>query len=669
LTESDDRANPLLAPWTDPMEAPPFDRVKAEHFPPAFEATIAEHRAELAAISGNPAEPDFDNVLAALERSGARLARVRRVFWTLSSAQADGAIRAIEGGISTMLARHSSATGHDQALFARVAAMWAKREALGPEQRRLSEQSYKGFVRGGAALAEAARRELASIDERLAALSTAFGHNLLAATGEWEMALDAADLAGLPQSLVESAGTRAERKGRKGKFLFTLDRSDVEPFLAFAERRDLREHVWRAFTGRCDGGPHDNKPLISEIVRLRARSARLLGYPTFADYRLEDSMAGAPEAAEGLLKRVWAPARLRAIREGEALQALIDADGGGFQLAPWDWRFYAERRRRESDELDAAAIRSHLKLEKVREAAFDTAGRLYGLRFHAREDVPVYHPDVRAWEVRDPQGGAIGLLYTDYFARPEKHGGAWMGSLRVQERMDGIVLPIVYTVANFAKAPDPSQSLLSMDEARTLFHEFGHALHALLSDVTYPSLSGTSVVRDFVEFPSKFMEHWVVAPERLKSFGMEPALIEAINRAEGSGRGFETVEFVAAAILDLALHRQEEVEDVAEFERQVLEAIGLPPAIRPRYGLAQFGHIFDGGYASGYYSYLWSEILDEDAFAAFVERGDLFDPELAARFRREVLARGDSRDPMASFVAFRGRGPEEGPLLRARGLA
>lgn len=670
MTEAASAANPLLAPWPYDLGAPPFDRVRPDQFLPAFETTLAENRAEIGAISADPAEPDFENVVAALERSGARLARVRRLFWALSSAQADDGIRAIEGTVSTMLARHGSAVSHDQALFARVASVWRKRDQLGPEQKRLTEESYKGFVRGGAALPADARAELAGIDERLAALATAFGQNLLAASSEWQMILDAADLAGLPDSLRESAGAQAARKGHEGRFLFTLDRSDFEPFLAFSERRELRERVWRAVTSRCDGGVHDNNPLIAEIVRLRARSARLLGYPTYAHYQLDDAMAGTPEAAQALLMRVWAPARLQAVEEGKALQALIRAEGGAFALQPWDWRFYAERLRRQRHRLDAEAVRNCLALEKVREAAFDTAGRLYGLRFRPRDDLPVYHADVRAWEVADPGGKPVGLLYTDYYARAEKHGGAWMGSLRVQEKMDGVVLPIVYAVANFAKAPEPSESRLSLDEARTLFHEFGHVLHALLSDVTYPSLAGTSVARDFVEFPSKFMEHWVVAPERLRSFGMEEALIAAIGRLGIADRGFETVEFVAAALLDLALHREEEeVADIAGFEHRLLETIDMPPAILPRYRLPQFGHVFDGGYASSYYAYLWSELLDEDAFAAFVERGDLFDRELAARFRREILAPGNSRDPLASFIAFRGRPPSEGPLLLARGLA
>jgi peptidyl-dipeptidase Dcp len=660
--------NPLLEEWD--TGAPPFDRIHADQFLPALEVALAESLSDVQAISKNDAPPSFDNSVAALERSGTTLARVRRLFWALASVHADDSIKAIESEISAMLSRHASAINHDQMLFARIAAVWGERQLLDPEQRRLTENSYKGFVRGGAALPLQKRAELAALDERLASLSVLFGQNVLAANSEWEMLLEQTDLTGLPESLRESAGRRAAARAHKQRYLFTLDRSDVEPFLAFSERRDLRERIWRAFTSRCEGDVHDNRGVAAEIIRLRAQKADMLGYPSYAHYALEDSMAKTPASAEALLMRVWAPAREQAIQERASLQASADADASGLTIEPWDWRFYEERVRRERFSIDDAAIRDHLKLVEVRNAAFEAAGRLYGLRFMARTDVPTYHVDVDAWEVRGSGDEPVGLLYTDYFARREKHGGAWMGSLRVQEKMDGVVRPIVYTVANFARAADPSETRISLDEARTLFHEFGHALHALLSDVTYPSLAGTAVVRDFVEFPSKFMEHWIVAPQLLRSFGMEEELVRSISRSNEFGQGFATVEFVAAAILDLALHRETNaVDDVVAFEQSVLDKIGMPPGIVPRYSLAHFGHIFDGGYASAYYSYLWSEVLDEDAFEAFCERGDIFDAELAERFRSEILARGDSRDPLASFMAFRGRPPKEDALLRARGLS
>jgi peptidyl-dipeptidase Dcp len=663
--------NPLLEPWTGPLGAPPFDAVRAEHFLPALEVAIDENRRELSAIGEDAAPADFENTLAALERSGALLGRIRRLFWALSSAQADDGIRAIEADVSALLTAHGTAISHDPKLFARVKAVWEAREASGlsPEQRRLVETSYDGFVRGGAALGEADKARLGEIDQRLGLLSVQFGQNVLAATNAWEMLLDQADLDGLPAPARSAAAARAERKGLGGRYLFTLDRGDYETVLSFADRRDVRERMWRGFTGRCYGGEHDNGPLIVEIVALRAERAQLLGYANFAEYKLADSMAARPDAAEALMLRVWEPAKRRAAEEAAELQRLIHADGGGFTLAAWDWRYYAERVRRDRYALDGAAFAEHLELETVRRAAFGAAERLYGLRFAIRPELPAYHPDVAAWGVDDEAGGPVGLVYTDYIARPEKHGGAWMGSLRIQEKLEGEVRPIVYTVANFRRAAAGGGTRLSIDEARTLFHEFGHALHALLSDVTYPSQAGTAVARDFVEFPSKFMEHWIVAPEVLRGFGVPEGLIAALGRAETYGQGFATVEFLASALVDLALHRDPPADlDPAAFERETLAALGCPEAIGMRHRLAYFTHVFDGGYASAYYSYLWSEVLDADAFEAFAAAG-LFDAGLAHRFRDEILARGDSRDPMDSFSAFRGRGPDEAALLRARGLA
>lgn len=661
--------NPLLDPWDGPLGAPPFDMVRTADFLPAFETATAAHAAELAAIRNNADTPDFDNVMAALERSGAMLARVRRLFWTLSSAQADDDMRAIEADVSQLLTRHGTEMSHDPLLFARIAAVHAGRDGLQPEQRRLVEAVYDGFVAGGAALEGAEKARFAEIDERLAALSVQFGQNVMAATNAWVMVLDAGDLDGLPDPVRNAAAGRAAAAGEAGRYHFTLDRTDYESFLGFSARRDLRERLWRAFTSRCTSGPHDNGPVIAEILALRDESAALLGYADYASYKLIDSMAATPDAAEALMTRLWEPAKQSAAAEAAELQALIDADGGGFTLQSWDWRYYAERIRRERYALDGAAVAQHLKLDAVRGAAFDAAARLYGLTFTRRSDLPVYHRDVDAWAVSGSDGAVVGLLYTDYLARPEKHGGAWMGSLRVQERMDGAVDPVVYTVANFAAAANPADTCLSLDEARTLFHEFGHALHGLLSRVTYPSLSGTAVARDFVEFPSKFMEHWIIDRAVLAGFGVPSGLIDAIANAELYGQGFATVELVACALVDLALHRcKEPVADPLAFAEAELQRLGMPPAIGMRHRLPYFTHVFDGGYAAAYYSYVWSEALDADAFDAFAEAGDMFDPATAARFRNEILAPGNSRDPMESFIAFRGRPPEEEPLLRSRGL-
>jgi peptidyl-dipeptidase Dcp len=651
--------NPLLKDWTGPLGAPPFDRIRAEQVLPALDSAIAAHRGEIEAIASDPAPADFANTLVAMERAGAALSRVRRVFWTISSAHADESIRAIEPEVSARLTRHAVAIGHDRRLFDRVAAVWRDREALEPEQRRLVETSYRGFVSGGALLDGPCKARFAAIEERLGELSVRFGQNVLAATADWTLLLDEGDVIGLPDALRDAARRRAAQAGQTG-YLFTLDRGNVEDFLSFSERRDLRERIWRAFVGRCDGGAHDNWPILTEIVALRQERAHLLGHASYAEEKLEDSMARTPAAAMGLLERLWEPARRRAIME----QAELQTRAGTTPIEAWDWRFHAEQVRRDRYALDGAAVKRHLTLDAVRAAAFDCAGRLYGLRFAERPDIPGWHADVRAWAVSDAEGD-VGLLYTDYLARPEKHGGAWMGSLRVQETMDGRVLPIVYTVANFARQEDGTR--LSLDEARTLFHEFGHALHALLSNVTYPSLSGTAVPRDFVEFPSKFMEHWIVSEEVLAGFGVPDALIEAIGQADAFGQGFATIELAGSSIVDLAIHdRPEPAPDVRAIEAETLARIAMPATIGMRHRLPHFTHIFDGGYAAAYYSYLWSEVLDADAFAAF--DADPFAPDPASRFRREILERGDTRDPLDDFVAFRGRLPSEQYLLAARRL-
>lgn len=615
---ADAGADPLLQPWSGPLGAPDFAAIRAEHFLPAFDVALAESRNDIAAITANPAPPTFDNSVLALERSGATLARVRRLFWALSSVQSTDSIRAIEGEVSARLTAHSTEISHDAALFERIRAVWAEREKLPPEAARLTDNSYKGFVAGGASLAGDAKRRFAAIDDRLSALSVQFGQNVLAATNAAEVILDRSELAGIPADFVAGAERRATERGLADRFVFVLDRGVYEALLGFAEVRAVRERVWRTFGERCRGGRFDNLAIIAEIVALRQEKAGLLGYASYADYALEDSMAGTPDTAEGLMNRVWPAGLAKARVERAELQALIDSGGGGFALDAWDWRYFAERLRRERFSYDAARIREHLTLDKVRSAAFDAASRLYGLTFARCADAPVYHPDVSVWSVSDSDGAAVGLIYTDYLARPEKHGGAWMGSLRVQEKMDGAIKPIVYTVANFtcsgsSHGQTESAALLSLDEARTLFHEFGHALHALLSDVCYPSLAGTAVSRDFVEFPSKLMEHWIAEPEALAKLGVPDDLVAAIGRASTYGQGFATVEFLASAMVDMALHRVlPPPTDIAGFETDTLAKLGIPSAIGPRHRLSVFTHVFDGGYASAYYSYLWSEVLDAD---------------------------------------------------------
>ncbi|HUD91104.1 M3 family metallopeptidase [Sphingobium sp.] len=670
---TDPLANPLLQPWDGPLGAPPFAQVQEEDFLPALTTAISWHQAEIASIAGQDVSATFDNTIAALERSGAALARLRRLFWTLSSAQGTSGIRAIEGDMSALLSAHSVAISHNAVLAARIFAVHAARHESGltPEQIRLVESSHAGFLRGGAALPPTDKERFAAIDARLSALSVQFGQNVLAATAACVLDLGSEDLVGLPPAMCDAAAARAAARGHVGRYHVTLDRTDYEGFLTFSQRRDLREMLWRAFTDRCDGGAYDNWPIIAETLALRQERAVLLGYADHAHYALEDSMAHDPAAAADLMRQLWEPGKRRAAEEAAELQALIDAEGGDFILAPWDWRFYAEQVRRARYALDGAAVAAYLRLDSVRQAAFDTAARLYGLVFTRRADIAGYHPDVSAWEVTDKDGGAVGLLFTDYLARPEKHGGAWMGSLRVQEAMDGDVRPVVYLVANFAAAPPPDRGAtrLSIDEARTLFHEFGHALHGLLSRVTYPSQSGTAVARDFVEFPSKFMENWIVSREVLAGLGVPEDLIIAIRKAEAYGQGFATVELIGCSLVDLAVHQQPAAAaDPRAFVEAELGGLDLPPAVGLRHRFPYFTHIFDGGYSAAYYSYAWSEALDADAFETFVEKGDIFDPQLAASFRDEILAAGDSRDPMESFRAFLGRAPDAEALMRARHL-
>lgn len=668
-----EQSDPLLQPWTGPLGAPPFARIGDDQFLRAVTTSIAWHKAELDAICEQVAPATFENTIAALERSGEPLARVRRLFWALSSAKGTLAIREAEAEISARLSAHAVAISHNDQLAARVFAVHASRHESGltPEQVRLVEDSYASFLRGGAALTRAGKDRFAAIEARLSALAVQFGQNVLAATNAWVLDLEKNELEGLPSAICEAAAARAAAKGVQDRYHITLDRTDLEAFLTFSKRRDLREALWRAFTARCDGDQHDNWPIIAEMLALRRERAVLLGYADHAHYALADSMAHDPAAASALMRQLWAPGKRRAAQEAAELQALIDAEGGDFRLAPWDWRFYAEQVRRTRYALDTAAAAEHLRLDAVRQAAFDTAGRLYGLSFYRRADIEGYHPDVWAWEVKESNGSIVGLLFTDYLARPEKHGGAWMGSLRVQEAMDGDVRPIVYLVANFAAAPPPDRGAtrLSIDEARTLFHEFGHALHGLLSRVTYPSQSGTAVARDFVEFPSKFMENWIVSPQVLAGLGMPDDLISAIREAEAYGQGFATVELIGCALLDLAIHQKPHAQiDPRAFVEAQLDALAMPRAVGLRHRFPYFTHIFDGGYSAAYYSYAWSEALDADAFEAFVATGDIFDPRLASRFREEILAAGNSRDPLESFRAFLGRAPDGTALMRARHL-
>lgn len=670
--------NPLLAPWHTPFGAPPFDLIRPEHFSPAFTEAMAAHLAEIEAIATNPEAPSFANTIAAMERSGRMLKRVAATFGNLVASHGNAALQEVEREMAPRLADHGSRISLDPRLFARVQALHANRATLGlaPDELRLLERSHLGFVRAGAALSEAGRTRMAEINTRLATLHTQFGQNVLHDERDWTMPLDEAGLAGLPAFVVEGTRQAAEERGQQGH-LVTLSRSLIEPFLTFSPRRDLREAAWRAWTSRgMHEGAHDNRKLIPEILALRAERAKLLGFDHFAAFRLADSMAGTPDAVQRLTDEVWHAGRRRAGEEAARLLAEAAQDGINDKIAPWDWRHYAERVRAAEYDLDEAQLKPYFELSRIQQAAFDTAGRLFGLSFTHRPDVPVYHPDVRVYDVADANGH-VGLFLADHFARPDKRSGAWMSSYRDQEAMPGepASAPIIVNNNNFARG---TPTLLSFDDATTLFHEFGHALHGLLSRVRYPSQSGTSVRRDFVEFPSQVYEHWLEAPQTLRTYARhhetnEPlpdALIERLLAARTFNQGFATVEFLASAILDMELHLHPAPEtlDIETFETEALARLGMPDEIAMRHRPAHFQHLFSGGgYAAGYYSYLWAEVLDADGFDAFEEAGDPFHPETAARLRK-VLESGDTRDPMELYVEFRGRKPETAALLRVRGL-
>ena len=673
--------NPLLADWTAAYGLPPFAAVGAEHFRPAFEAALAEHRAEIDGIAAEIAAPSFANTIEALERGGRSLERISNLFFVLGGADTNDALEAVEREISPLLARHNNAIYLNRALFARVDALYRRRDTLGlsAEQARVLDRYQTRFVRAGAALPKSAQDRLAAINERLASLGTQFGQNVLADEKAYALVLEDADLAGLPEFARANARAAATERGHKGKHVITLGRSSAESFLQFSSRRDLREKLFQAWISRGEsGGATDNRAVVAEMVALRAERAKLLGFASFADYRLDDQMAKTPANARHLLEDVWSRARAKAAAEREALQTMIAEEGGNFDLAPWDWRYYAEKLRKAHYDLDEAAIKPYFQLDRLIEAAFETARRLFGLRF-TPVSVPLYHPDARAWEVRDTSGRHVGLFIGDYFARASKHSGAWMTSLRDQEKLLDDIRPVIVNVCNFAKPAAGEPALLSFDDARTLFHEFGHALHGLLSNVTYPLLAGTAVASDFVELPSQLYEHWLEVPEILQTYArhaqtgepMPKALLERLLATRTFNQGFATVEYTACALLDLDLHSTPETAalDVTEFERRDLERIHMPAEIMMRHRLSHFQHLFSGGgYAAAYYSYLWSEVLDADAFEAFKETGNVFDPATAKRLRDCIYSAGNLRDPAEAYKAFRGRLPTADALLKKRGL-
>ncbi len=669
-------SNPFFAPWSTPFGVPPFDLIRPAHLPEAIIAGMEAQNAEIAVITGSAEPPSFANTIEALERSGALLDRALSVFSNLLSSLGSDELQAIETELAPRLAQHGSGISLNPALFARVDALHRNRDALGldaPSQR-LLERHHLGFIRAGAHLGAAEKLRMAAISERLAVLHAQFGQNVVRDEREWHLPLTQADLDGLPDFVREGARNAAQARGLDG-YAITLSRSLIEPFLTFSRRRDLRRIAYEAFIARGEhAGPHDNRKLIPEILALRAERARLLGFKDYAAFRLADTMAATQENVESLTGAVWSAARHAAGVERDRLLAAASVDGINDRLEPWDWRHYAERVRLAEYAIDEAELKPYFVLENIQQAAFDTASRLFGLSFHRLESLPLYHLDVRAWEVRDGSGH-VGVFIADNYARAGKRSGAWMSSLRDQQSLDGPVSPIILNNNNFSQG---TPTLLSFDDAETLFHEFGHALHGLLSRVRYPSQSGTSVRRDFVEFPSQIYEHWLAVPETLRRFARhhatgEPipdALIQRLLAARTFNQGFATVEYTASAILDMALHTHPDPAalDVAAFEREVLSNIAMPREIGARHRPTHFQHLFAGaGYAAGYYSYLWAEVLDADGFSAFHATGNPFDPALAAKLRR-ILESGDTRDPMELYVAFRGEAPRIDALLHHRGL-
>ncbi len=673
------RINPLSKRFTLPFEAPDFAAVSPSDYMPAFKAAMRAHLAETNAIAANPAPPTFVNTIDALELSGEDLDRVSSVFWNIAGTDSNDAIRAIERDISPLLAAHHQAVGSNAKLFQRIDTLFdaADTLSLSVEQKQALTKMRTACIKSGAQLKGAAKARAAAIKQRLASLGTAFSQNVLKDETDWTMVLSAQDLAGLPDFLVSAAKGEAESRDTTG-YVITLLRSSVEPFLVFSARRDLREKAFRAWTSRSDHGATDNKPIVKETLVLRAEYARLLGYPDYASMKLSDSMAKTAANAQKLLDDVWPAAKRQAAAERDELLVLAQANGLS-AIAPWDWRYYSEKVRQQKHALDEAVIKPYFQLERMIQASFDCATKLFGLTFRPAPQAPVYHPDVQAFEVCDAAGVHVALFYADYFARPGKHSGAWMSAFRSQQKLGRSIRPIITNVMNFTKPAAGQPALLSFDDARTLFHEFGHALHGMLSDVTYPSLAGTSVPRDFVELPSQLYEHWLEQPEVLGTYAVhaqtgEPipkALLDKLIATRTFNQGFMTVEYCASALVDLAFHTVADPGnlDVAAFEAATLARIGMPVEITMRHRTPHFSHVFSGeGYSAGYYSYLWSEVLDADAFLAFKEQGNIFDAPTARKLATFIYSAGHSREPDEAYVLFRGKLPSVGALLTKRGL-
>lgn len=677
-----DNSNPFFETYTTPYQIPPFDLIKNEHFKPALLEGIKRHEIEIEAILSNPEKPSFDNTILAMENSGKLLSKVSTVFYNLNSANTNEEIQSIAKELAPKLSAHNDNINLNEVLFKRVKSIWddQKNLKLNKEQSKILENIYKNFIRSGANLSEESKKRMREINSEMAVATLKYGQNILAETNSYELVIsDKNDLAGLPNELIETAAADAKAKGKTGKWVFTLSNSSLMPFLQYSSNRKLRQEIWNAYQMRANNNNEkDNKELAIKIANFRGEKARLLGYATHADYVLEKSMAKNPETATKLLNDLWIPALNMAKKEAEDIQKMMQKEGINETVQPYDWRYYSEKIRKDRFDLDEQEIKPYFSLEKTREGVFTVCKNLYGLQFKPLSYVPKYHEDVTAWEVTEADGKHIGIMFMDFHPRSSKRGGAWMTSYRNQKMENGKrVAPIVSITCNFTKPTENAPALLTFDEVSTFFHEFGHALHGLLSNVTYESLAGTSVPRDFVELPSQIMENWASEPEVMRMYAkhyktgevIPDALIEKMQKAGTFDQGFVTTEYLAASILDMQYHTQKGniTVDTETFEKEAMNKINLPSTIIPRYRSTYFNHIFAGGYSAGYYSYIWSGVLDTDAFEVFKING-LFNQDYAKSFRKNILEKGGTEDPMELYKRFRGAEPSVEPLLRKRGL-
>lgn len=692
-TEVKITGNPLEQTWDTPFGIPPFENIKDEHYMPAFEKGMEVNLAEIDAVVNNPDNPTFANTLEELQRSGKLLSQVQNVFYNLASSNTNPKLQELQRELSPMLSAHADKISLNEKLFQRVDAVWKDRNnlKLNSEQTKLLEDTRKQFVRSGALLNAEEKARITEINSELSELTTAFGQNLLAETNGFELLLSKDDLAGLSEGVIAAAAENAAKKMEeaeseddkekyKDKYIFTPHRTSMYPFLTESSRRDLREKLYKSYVLRGDNDNEtDNKTIAAKISKLRAERAKLMGYKTHAHFMLEERMLKSPEEVYDLLMQLWRPALQRAKREVADMQAVVDQEGGNFKIAAWDWWQYSEKVRKAKYDLDEAAIKPYLSLDNVLKGVFETTNKLWGLTYKELVDINTYHPDARVWEVIDKDGSHLGIFIGDYFTRSNKRGGAWMSSFKAQSNLDGKERPVVVNVCNFPAPVGDDPSLLSFENVTTLFHEFGHAMHGLLTNVTYESMSGTNGPRDFTEFPAQILEHWASEPSILKSFAthyktgevIPDELITKLLKASKFNQGFANTEYLAASLLDMDWHTitaDEALKDADAFEEASLSRIGLIEEIAPRYRSTYFAHIFSGGYAAGYYSYVHSAVLDSDGFEAFKETGDVFNPELAAKLRTHIYEKGSTEEAMQLYTQFRGRKPKIDALLKVRGL-